>query len=134
MESASLQAGPIVLPTDVSVALTASPTSDLQPGQRIEFTVSITNNGPEPVDDLVIRSSPIFNELDVYSVTAECEGDLILTVVDLEDSYYFTFGWFPLTDEWPPIPVGETRTCTLTLDYTAAAPNVFPVTLAFRTT
>ena len=46
--SASVSAGTISLPADVSFSLTAEPASNLHSGQRIAFTLSATNHGPEP--------------------------------------------------------------------------------------
>jgi len=126
---ANVAAGPIVLPSDISVALTAEPSVNLQSGQRIMFTISATNHGPEPVNGLPIRSSPIYDELDVFTGSAECDDNIVLAVVDLEDTFYFTFTWFAGLPE-SPLAVGETRICYLSLDFTPWAPPVFPFTFA----
>jgi len=123
---ANLTAGPIFLPSDVSVALTAEPSVNLQSGERIAFTISITNRGPEPVTRLALGSSPIYDELDVNSASIDCGYQLVLAAVDLEDSFFYIYIWYAV---WPddPIDVGETRDCHLSLDFTPWAPSVFPV-------
>jgi hypothetical protein len=127
---AHLAAGPIVLPSDVSVTFTAEPSVNLQSGQQVTFTISVTNHGPEPVDRLAIGSSPIYDELDVYTASSSnCEGDMILAVADLEDTFYFLYTYYAAFQEWP-LTVGETRNCYLSLDFTPWAPSVFPVTFA----
>lgn len=127
---ANVSAGPIVLPSDLSVALTAEPNVNLQSGQRIAFTISVTNHGPESIDRLAIRSSSIYDELDVFSASSsDCEGDIILAVVDLEDTFYFFYTYYAAFQELP-LAVGETRICHLSLDFTPWAPSVLPVTFA----
>ncbi len=129
---ANLLAGPIILPSDVSVALTAEPSVNLQSGQRITFTISVTNHGPQPVDQLAVRSSAIYDELDVFTASSsDCEGDIILAVVDLQDSFYYLYTYYAAFQE-SPLAVGETRICHLNLEYTQWAPAVFPVTFAMR--
>lgn len=125
----SAAAGDDVLPSDISVTLTAEPHVNLLSGQRIQFTIAATNHGPEPVNGLPIRSSPIYDELDVFTASADCNNNIVLSVVDLEDSFYFTFSWFAARPE-SPLGVGETRSCVLNLDFTPWAPAVFPVTFA----
>jgi hypothetical protein len=123
-------AGDVVLPSDVSVALTAEPSTNLQSGQRVTFTISVTNHGPEPVDRLAIGSSPIYDELDVFTASSsDCEGDIILAVADLENTFYFLYTYYAAFQE-SPLAVGETRNCHLSLDFTEWAPSVFPVTFA----
>lgn len=127
---ANVAAGDVVLPSDISVALVGEPSINLQSGQRIMFTLSATNHGPEPVADLVISSSPIYDELDVFTASVDCENNLGLAVVDLEDSFYFLYVWRAAFQE-APLAVGETRDCYLSVDFTPWAPTVFPITFAF---
>jgi hypothetical protein len=126
--SASLWAGTIPLPSDISVGLTAEPDSNLQSGQRIGFTISVTNHGPEPAAPVSLGSSPIYDELDVFSATADCGGDLGLAVVDLNDGFYYEYAWFPTQES--PLAVGETRYCYLNLDFTEWAPDTFSLTFS----
>lgn len=127
---ANVAAGDVVLPSDISVGLTAEPSDNLQSGQRVNFTISVTNHGPEPVDRLAIGSSQIYDELDVFTASSSgCDGDLILAVADLEDTFYFLYTYYAAVQE-SPLAVGETRTCYLNLEFTPWAPSVFPVTFA----
>ena len=126
--SAGPRAGTIPLPSDVSVALTAEPDGNLQSGQRIAFTISVTNHGPEPVSPVSLGSSPIYDELDILSATADCGDDLALAVVDTSDGFYYVYDWFPTTES--PLAVGETRYCYLNLDFTEWAPDTFSLTFS----
>ena len=126
----ALSAGTIELPTDVSVSLSAEPTVDLHAGDIISFTVSVTNNGPEPAHPLALGSSPIYDELDVFGGTADCDYRLVLGVADGTDFFYYFLTWFPVFLEDDPLPVGATYYCYFTLPYTQWAPNEFPVTFS----
>jgi hypothetical protein len=126
----ALSAGTIELPTDVSVSLSAEPTVDLHTGDIVSFTVSVTNNGPEPAHPLALGSSPIYDELDVFGGTADCDYRLVLGVVDGTDFFYYFLTWFPVLLEDDPLPVGATVYCYFTLPYTRWAPNEFPVTFS----
>jgi len=126
--SMGLRAGTIPLPSDVSVALTADPETDLESGQRIAFTISVTNHGPEPVAPVSLGSSPIYDELDVFSATVDCGNDLGLAVVDLNDGFYYVYAWFPTQES--PLAVGETRNCYLELEFTEWAPDTFSLTFS----
>ncbi|MEO5625613.1 MAG: hypothetical protein ABIQ70_06375 [Dokdonella sp.] len=128
--SASLKAGTVALPTDVSVALTAVPSANLQPGDRITFQISVTNHGPEAVSRVVLVSSPIYNELDVSNASADCGNNLVLAVVDLQSSFYYLYTWAAATVE-SPLAVGETRNCFFRVDYTPEAPLAFPLAFGF---
>lgn len=128
--SASLWAGTIPLPSDISVGLTAEPDSNLQSGQRIAFTISVTNHGPEPAAPVIMGSSPIYDELDVYTATADCGDTLGLAVVDTSDGFYYAFSWFPTID-LVPLDVGETRYCHVNMAFTEWAPDTFTLTFAF---
>jgi len=126
--SASLRAGTIPLPSDISVDLTAEPASNLESGQRITFTISVTNHGPEPAAPVSLGSSPIYDELDVFSATADCGNDLVVAVVDLNDGFYYLYDWFPTQES--PLAVGETRYCYLNLEFTEWAPDTFSLTFS----
>jgi len=104
-------AGPINLPSDIAVGLTANRSEDLVPGQLITFTITVTNNGPEPVHPLSLIGSPIYDELDVFGGTADCENRLALAVADGDDFFYYIYSWFPIFLEDDPLPVGATRSC-----------------------
>jgi hypothetical protein len=126
--SAIASAGTIPVPADISVALTAEPDSDLQSGERIAFTLSMTNHGPEPAPVADVLSSPIYDELDLNTATADCGNTLGLIVVDTSDGFYYVYDWDPTIDS--PLAVGETRTCHLNLDFTEWAPDTFSLTFS----
>lgn len=126
--SANVRAGTIPLPSDVSVGLTAEPASNLESGQGIAFTISVTNHGPEPVAPVSLGSSPIYDELDINTATADCGNDLALAVVDLNDGFYYVYDWFPTQES--PLAVGETRNCYLNLEFTEWAPDTFSLTFS----
>lgn len=128
--SVALRAGTVTLPSDISVNLTAEPTSELQPGQPVAFTISVTNHGPEPVDRVILGSSAIRDELDVYSTSSNCDNTLALSVVDLVDGYYFQYDWLAASPT-SPLAAGATRSCSFSLEYLGAAPELFPVAFGF---
>ena len=113
----------VVLPSDISVGLTAEPSTNLHSWQPITFTLSVTNHGPEPVERFAIVSSPIYDELDFNNASSDCQN-IFLDVVDLVDGFYFRYSWLPVYET--PIAVNETRSCHLTLPLTAVAPAVMP--------
>ena len=113
----------VVLPSDISVGLTADPITNLQSWQPITFTLSVTNHGPEPLERFSIVSSPIYDELDFNSASSDCSV-ILLQVIDLVDGFYFRYSWRPVAET--PIAVNETRSCHLTLPLTAVAPAVMP--------
>jgi hypothetical protein len=123
-------AGLIVpVPSDISTTLTASPTTNLRPGQLINFTMTVTNHGPVPVTRLVITGSNVYEEFNPYAASNDC--GLITAVVDLQITFYYYFSWY-LT---PPPPasanlaVGETRTCHFIQALTSRAPRVTPFSI-----
>lgn len=122
-----VSAGTIPIAADVSVSFTAEPTSNLHAGQRIAFTLSVVNHGPEPAAPVSFGSSPIRDELDLVTGTGACSDTLGLAVVDQSDGFYYAYSWAP-TFERPPLQVGETRTCRFYLDYTEWAPDTFALT------
>ena len=129
--ASSLLAGPIFIPSDIAVSLTAEPSGDLQPGDIVSFTISITNNGPEPVDRFALQSSPIVDELDVLSGgTIDCDDHLFVTVADFGSGFYYTYIWQLAFPGEPPLQVGETRHCYFSDPYTEWAPSEFPVTFS----
>jgi hypothetical protein len=128
VEAWAAEAGPITIPSDVSVSLSAEPIANLQAGDVVSFTISVTNNGPEPVHPLSLGSSPILDELDVFGSTADCDYRLVLGVADGRFDYYYFYTWFPILLKDDPLPVGATFFCYFTVPYTQWAPNEFPVT------
>jgi hypothetical protein len=117
-----VHAGPVPIPSDVAVELLAVPSAQLHAGDRITFTVSATNNGPEPTTELAFDSSPIYDELELAGFTTDCHGQFVVAVVDLENSFYYLLNWFP---DDQALAVGETITCHVSMDYTQWAPPTF---------
>jgi len=75
-----------------------------------------------------LGSSPIYDELDVFSATADCGNDLVLAVVDLNDGFYYLYDWFPTQES--SLAVGETRYCYLNLEFTEWASDTFSLTFS----
>lgn len=118
-------------PTDVVVQFSATPNTDLHPGDVISFTLSVTNLGPEPVAPFAVASSEIYDELDLFDGgTTNCDDHLVLAVLDYEDHFTYELVWFPLGagDLNARLQAGETLTCDFTRPYTQWAPPEFPLT------
>lgn len=122
LAGANAVAGPIAIPSDVSISLTANPRNNLTPGQVVAFTITATNNGPEPVTALPLISSDFVDEFDLQAGSSECPG-IALLVTDGE-TFHYNFVWYP-NDEGA-IALGETRVCRINLPITSRAPNVLP--------
>jgi hypothetical protein len=132
----TLVAGPVLagnvveLPSDVSVSLVAEPTVGLEPGDTVTFTISVTNNGPEVVDQLALSSSFFVDEFDAAAGNVgACEGPLGVAVSDFIGGYEYFIIWYPVFPKDPALltlDVGETRTCQFSMPLTSAAPNVYP--------
>lgn len=118
----SLASAGVAIPSDVSVDVQASQSSNLHPGDRITFTVTATNHGPSVISEWAFRSAPIYDELDIGSISTDCFGQFIVSVVDLENSFYYLLNWYP-PDQ--PVQVGESIVCHVGMDYTAYAPPVY---------
>jgi hypothetical protein len=112
--------------TDISVELTAQPSSGLVPGQPIVFTLSATNHGPLPVDDytFAIFSSDIYNEFDPSYGSTDCQGYAVF-ITDGDGFSYATISWSPTFLDLPALEVGETRSCHITLALSISAPAVW---------
>lgn len=126
--SATSSAGTIQLPSDVSVSLTAEPSTGLESWDAITFTVSVTNLGPESLDRLGVSSSFFHDQLDVFSlVIDECEGGPFgAAVVDYIGGYDYYVFWYPVFPSTPALNVGETLTCRFSMALTDTAPAVYP--------
>ena len=112
---AAVHAGSLVLPSDVSVALSADPAFRLEPLEPINFTLTVTNNGPNPVPLLVVNSAAIYDDqFTVYDGTSDC--GLITSVADGPTSYWYYREWYLASEVlgYPPLDPGEVRTCHFT--------------------
>lgn len=119
-------AGDFDLPYDVGVTLTASPTDGLLPGQPVDMTLSVTNNGTGELPTVLVTSSVYVDEMKFVSVNAD-ECFLFVVVGDLAGgSYdYRTEWWVSLPDLSPPIAGGETRVCHFQIAMTELAPATY---------
>jgi hypothetical protein len=118
-------AGDIIVPADISVRLIAKPDSNIALGEPIDFTLSVTNHGPELVNELTLISSDFVNEFNLDQGEA-CPNEFF-TVTDGE-AYHYNIGW-AVTGSPPeilPLEVGETRICHIQLFLTESAPTAFP--------
>ncbi len=121
-------AGPAQAQTDLSVDFTAQPSSSLVPGQPIEFTVTVTNHGPEPVpavgSNLALFSSDFYDQFDSSFGSADCQGYTVF--VSDGDAFHFNLVWFPTFQDQGALEVGESRSCHITLALSNQAPAEWP--------
>jgi hypothetical protein len=113
------------LTSDVGVTLSASPTTQLTTGEPINFTMTVTNYGPDPIPVVEVMSSMWLNQIFPISYDpSECT--LIVSVLDgVTPSYSMSWIIAGLPGE-PVFAANETRTCHFSLSLTAAAPAVTP--------
>jgi hypothetical protein len=107
--------------SDISVHLSAQPSVGLVPGQPIDFTLSITNHGPEPVSRVTLLSSDFYDQFDLNFGTADCEN-LVVIITDGE-LFHYNLVWYPA--DFVQLEVGETRTCHFTLALSNQAPPIW---------
>src|SRR3569623_1219320 len=112
------------LPSDVSVSLIASPSSDLVPGQIIDLTLSVTNNGPNVVPDLEIASSNFWDEFYLPAAQNDCLMGIV--VADGVGFSYYYYSWIPTI--YAPIDPGETLVCHIKMALSSKAPAATPFT------
>jgi hypothetical protein len=124
--TAELAHAQIVLPSDVGVTMTASPTTNLQPGQPIDMTLTVTNYGPAAVPILILASSVYVDEMYLVSQNA-AECYLVLDVADLANgTEEFLIQWYVagLGGVLPPFPPGAI-TCHFQITLTQSAPSTY---------
>jgi hypothetical protein len=124
--SLPLHAVEVVIPSDISVHLSAYPDSHIIPDQPVIFTLTVVNHGPEPVDLLAVISSDFYDQIDPYFGIVDCQG-VVLSVSDGK-TFHFNYWWYT-TDEGV-LAVGESRTCHITLAMTNQMPAVWPFSFA----
>jgi len=115
-------AGEVIIPSDLSVHLSAEPTS-VQPGQPVVLTLTIVNHGPETVADVALISADFYDQIDLGFGEVDCSG-FVLSVADGQ-SFHFNYWWFPMVFDGP-LAVGEARTCHITRAITPQMPPVWP--------
>jgi hypothetical protein len=117
----------IVLPSDVGVTLTASPTTNLQPGQPIDMTLTVTNYGPADVPILFVASSVYMDEMYFVSINPDECTNMIIDVGEPTDSgYEFSAEWdlAGLGGTLPPFPPGI-AVCHFQIALTRSAPLIY---------
>jgi Domain of unknown function DUF11 len=121
-------AGEGELPGDVAVTLTATPNVNLVPGQRVQFTVTVTNLGPEEIaQPFALSSSMIVDELDTGD-TESTDCVVVTEVVDLRNGgSYYLLNWevLGLPPDVQTLEVGGTVTCHFSEAVTSALPPNF---------
>jgi hypothetical protein len=117
---------PISVPSDVSVTLTATPSTNLHPGETIQLSLSVKNNGPQPLSNIPILSSHFYDEFNSGDWWTDCQ--LFTVVVDDGTPFSYYRAWYPT--DGSPMAVGETRTCHIRLSLSTDAPPV--TTFSFR--
>ena len=123
--------GNVILPSDVSVSLQAEPSTDLQPGQPIRLTITVTNNGPVVLNDLGLESANAYpDQIDQTHPDTDC-GDMVRSVTDGATTYWYNLTWYPtdsspLTPRDSPLGVGESRSCHVTISLVPSAPQTVP--------
>jgi hypothetical protein len=122
IHGASIASAGVAIPSDVSVDVQASQSTNLHPGDRITFTVTATNHGPNVISEWAFRSAPIYDELDLVTASTDCFGQFFVSVVDLENSFYYNLNWYPPHE---PVLVGQSIVCHVSMDYTMYAPPIY---------
>lgn len=113
--------GQFTIPADVSVRMSAAPTTGLMPGEPFVITLSVTNHGPEPADPIIVISTAFTNEFDDSVGTVDCP--YMGVVVTDGKTYFYEYAWIPTIGG--AIEVGQTLTCHLTLALSANAPDIY---------
>ena len=115
------------IPADIGVTLSATPNTNLVPGQPIKLTISVTNYGPGSAGYLVLQSSTYFDQFSNF-VADPNECYLFGTVADAYPTPYYYLNWEIANvlgvPGSRPFASGETRTCHLQLSLTQQAPGV----------
>ncbi|HOX70901.1 MAG: hypothetical protein WAS23_01540 [Dokdonella sp.] len=121
--SARINASEVVIPSDISVHLSAQPVINLEPGEPIVFTLTIINHGPQPVEHATLISSDFFDQIDLSSGGMDCPG-FFLSVTDGE-TFNFNYWWDPTLLDGP-LAIGESRSCQFTRAMTSQSPLAWP--------
>jgi len=114
----------VVVLSDVSVTFTAVPTSGLVVGQPIDFTLTVTNIGPNQINDLLVESSNFVFEFGAFSqVTGDCF--LLTRVSDTTTGFFYNLDWFVTGSSTgsKPLAVGQTVTCHFRTSLSSSAPT-----------
>ncbi len=120
------QVPPTQIPSDISVTFTATPSTNLVPGQTVAFTVTATNLGPAPVSDLVLLSSLFVDQFDLSHGSVNCPG-FVGSVLDAQTGFFYYFNWYVAgrVGDVAELAVNQTIKCEFTLALSTSAPTSF---------
>ena len=119
---APVLAGSVNVPADISVHLSAEPSSGLVTGQPITLTMSVTNHGPNRANTLEISSSEFTNEFNLAMAHTDCQGLGLVVANGGSASYYYYTWWVTINNA---LEAGETRSCHLILPLSSSAPSIW---------
>jgi len=115
---------PEVLPSDVSVTLSASPDFGLAVDEIVHLQLSVTNNGPVVLNNVIVFSSHFYDQFDLGKSSNDC---LMTFVVD-DDGTPFSYLHIWYATQYADLAVGETRTCHIQMALSPRAPPVTSLT------
>jgi hypothetical protein len=120
----------IDIPSDVGVALSASPTGGLVPGARIDLAVSATNYGPERVDLLELESSDILNQFVFVHGSSDCSMGPVTFTDTSGNPTSSVLRWLAIIGP-PYLEVGATIQCHFAVTVSPRAPFNPSLTIGF---
>lgn len=111
-----------LFPTDLEVQLSAQPSAGLITGQTIEFTLTVTNHGPQAVSQVRLESSIFGDEADLNFASTSCP-DFFLWSMNSSPPFLWQFSWTVAAQA--PLGVGESTTCHFSFAVGASAPQTW---------
>jgi len=126
---ASGQNGNIQVNADVAVTLSATPNTDLVPGQVVDVTATVSNNGPGDADVLSMRTSDILPLLQFVYGSSDCSVHTLTYVNDQDVPFAGILQWDEFNVDPPFFGPGRTIQCHFKVIVLPTAPNRFAVTL-----
>ena len=121
------------LPSDIAVTLSADKTTNLKAGDRITFTMTATNDGPQPLTYFSINGPHIFTEFNRPGLNWN-DCPMLTDTGDTDFGPFWVLVWFPsgLCSENPVAP-SEVRTCHFTLIVGDGLPANYTFTVGLGT-
>lgn len=114
----------VVLTEDVGVEFAVTSSSPLLPGEPINFTLTATNHGDDPVDFLALSSSHFVHEIEPGP--ADCTMGIV--VADGDGFFVYYLNWYIAGAIGEPLQPGESRVCHFQMALSTVAPAVYPFT------
>ncbi|GAA0722092.1 hypothetical protein [Dokdonella soli] len=122
----------IVIPSDIGVTLSVTPSTNLAPGEQMNVTLSVTNYGPERVDVFSLRSSDILDALSLVRNSNDCALHTYLFTDPTGRPTSSLLQWNVTLGGGPTFfNVGETITCHFKLALAAQAPQSLSLSFGF---